>query len=119
MDQQKTERNSVSLDTVVTCTRFGMIRGRMKELGPDTMFIEARSSIVPIGADVSVTFQPAQLVSNACVSLKGVVMHQDDRGFGVKFVDVPPACRRALDRLMHEGGGEEAPGASSALRAVG
>lgn len=116
MEQQNSERNPVCLDSVVTCTRFGMIRGCIRSVGAEEVYVEAKTSLVPIGAEVSVTFQPVQLVSNACVSFKGIVSRQDLRGFSIRLVDVPPACRCALDRLMGNPSSDEGLSGDSALR---
>jgi hypothetical protein len=99
MEQHDLESNPIRLDAVVACTRFGLIRGSITQIDGDGLYIEARTSIVPINAEVSVTFQPQQSLSDACVSLQGVVSHQNPRGFGITFTDVPPACRKALDSL--------------------
>jgi len=100
MEQHDLESNSIRLDAVVACTRFGLIRGSITQIDGEGLYIEAQTSIVPIDVEVSVTFQPQQTLSDACVSLKGVVSHQNPRGFSISFTDVPPACREALELLL-------------------
>ncbi|MCB1774208.1 MAG: hypothetical protein KDI88_11375 [Gammaproteobacteria bacterium] len=100
MEQRDLESNPLRLDAVVACTRFGLIRGNITRIDSNGLYIEARTSIVPIDAEVSVTFQPRQSLSDACVSLQGVVSHQNPCGFGITFTDVPAACRKALDALL-------------------
>jgi len=100
MEQQDVESNPIRLDAVVACTRFGLIRGSITQIDSDGLHIEAQTNIVPIDVEVSVTFQPQQTLSDACVSLKGVVSQQNPRGFSISFTDVPPACREALELLL-------------------
>jgi hypothetical protein len=100
MEQHDLESNPIRLDAVIACTRFGLIRGSITQIDADRLYVEARASIVPINAEVSVTFQPQRSLSDACVSLQGVVSQQNPRGFAITFTEVPPACREALDSLL-------------------
>ena len=100
MEHRNSERKATSLDAVITCSRFGLLRGRILDLGLDGLYISAQTSIVPIGAAVTVTFQPDQEICNKCLSVKGQVSHQSLQGFGVEFVDLDPNCREVLLRLL-------------------
>ena len=57
MEQRNCERKIVSLDAVVSCERFGLIRGCITDLAHGGLYIRAETSIVPIGAEVTVTFK--------------------------------------------------------------
>lgn len=100
MEQRISDRKAVSFDAVVGCPRFGLIRGRIVDLGFGGLYIKAETSIVPIGADVSVTFQPGEGICNDCLSVKGRVTHQSRHGFGVEFDGPDADCRAALGRLL-------------------
>ena len=119
MEQLDLESNPLRLDAVVACARFGMIRGNITRIGSNGLYIEAQTSIVPIGAEVSVTFQPQQSLSDACVSLQGVVSHQNPRGFGITFTEVSAACRKALDRLLTAHESVDTAATDGGLRAAG
>ena len=100
MEQRNSDRKAVSLDAVIACSRFGLIRGRIVDLGLNGLYIRAETSIVPIGAVVTVTFQPGAVTHSACLSIRGRVAHQSLHGFGVEFDDLEAHCRKALDRLL-------------------
>lgn len=98
MEQRSSRRKPISLDAVVGCARFGLIRGRIVELGLDGMYVEAETNIVPIGAEVTVTFQPSDGVCSDCLSVTGRVSHQSPQGFGVELDPPDPRCREFLQR---------------------
>lgn len=100
MEQRKGDRKAVSLDAVVTCPRFGLIRGRIIDLDHGGLYIRAETRIVPIGAEVTVTFQPGDEICDACLSIQGRVAHQSLQGFGIAFDAVDATCGDALDRLL-------------------
>jgi hypothetical protein len=100
MEQRNSDRKAVSLDAVIGCSRFGLIRGRIVDLGYSGLYISAETSIVPIGASVTVTFQPDPDSAAACLNIRGWVAHQSLQGFGVAFDDLDAHCREALDRLL-------------------
>lgn len=100
MEHRNCERKTVSLDAVIGCPRFGLIRGRIVDLGLDGLYIRANTSIVPIGAEVTVTFMPGEEICPGCLSIKGRVCHQSLQGFGVGFSSPEPRCREALERLL-------------------
>lgn len=101
MEQRSSERKAVSLEAVVGCPRFGLIRGRIVDLGLGGLYIRAETSIVPIGAIVTVTFQPAEGICGDCMSLKGRVSHQSLHGFGIEFEALEPGCLEVLQRLLN------------------
>lgn len=118
MEQRAFERKAVSLSAVVACPRFGLIRGEIVDLGMGGMYVSAETSIVPIGADVTVTFQPGGDICNDCVTVRGRVSHQSLQGFGIEFDDLDAPCRKALGRLLP--GMPPVPRkAPRALRAIG
>lgn len=100
MEQRNTERKAVSLDAVVACKRFGLIRGRITDLGNAGLYIRAETSIVPLGSDVTVTFQPESDLCPSCMTVRGRVSHQSLHGFGIEFFDLDPRCKAVLDHLL-------------------
>jgi len=100
MEQRTFERKAVSLDAVVGCTRFGLLRGRIVDLALGGLYVSAETSIVPIGAEVTVTFQPGEGLDTDCLSVRGRVSHQSLHGFGIEFDDLEPCSREVLDRLL-------------------
>ncbi len=100
MEQRNCERKVVSLDAVVGCVRFGLIRGRIVDLAHGGLYIQAETSIVPIGAEVTVTFNPGEGICDGCLTASGRVSHQSLHGFGIEFDSLEPCCRDALDRLL-------------------
>ena len=100
MEQRDGERKAVSLDAVLGCSRFGLIRGEIVDLATRGLYFRAETSIVPIGAAVTVTFQPGDEICSDCVTIKGRVAHQSLHGFGIEFDVLEPECRVALERLL-------------------
>ena len=100
MEQRNSERKAVSLDAVLGCSRFGLIRGEIVDLTGGGLYFRAETSIVPIGAAVTVTFQPGGEICDDCVTINGRVAHQSLHGFGIEFDDLDTECREALDRLL-------------------
>ena len=100
MEHRKHERKAVAMDAVIACTRFGLIRGEISDLGLGGLYIKAETSIVPIGSEVSVTFQPGTDVCGSCLTLKGRVSHQSLHGFGIAFHELDTPCRQALDEFL-------------------
>lgn len=100
MEQRSNVRKAVSFDAVIACTRFGMIRGRIVDLAEGGLYIKAETSIVPLDAAVTVTFQPDDEICNRCLSVEGRVVHQSLHGFGIRFDELDPACNEALGRLL-------------------
>lgn len=100
MEQTRSGRKAISLDAVIGCARFGLIRGRIIELGLNSVYVKAATSIVPIGAEVTVTFQPGDGVCSDCLSVKGRVSHQSPQGFGVELDSPDPKCREFLRRNL-------------------
>ena len=92
MEQRNSERKAVSLVGVLGCSRFGLIRGQIMDLATKGLYFRAETSIVPIGAAVTVTFQPGDEICNDCVTIKGRVAHQSLHGFGIEFDDLEPDC---------------------------
>jgi len=100
MEQSSSGRKPISLDAVVGCARFGLIRGRIVEFGLDGLYIKAETNIVPIGAEVTVTFQPSDGVCSDCLCVTGRVSHQSPQGFGVELDPPDPRCREFLQRHL-------------------
>lgn len=100
MEHRRNGRKPISLDAVVGCARFGLIRGRIVEVGLEELYIKANSGLVPIGAEVTVTFQPGDGICSDCLSVSGRVSRQNPHGFGVAL-DAPDArCREFLLRHL-------------------
>lgn len=100
MEQRNSDRKMVSLDAVVGCSRFGLIRGEIVDLAEGGLYVRAETSIVPIGAAVTVTFQPGEEVCRHCLSIQGRVAHQSLQGFGIEFDALDVSCSDALSRLL-------------------
>lgn len=100
MVDRRAERKVVSLDAVVSCPRFGMIRGKVVDLSESGMYVSAETSIVPIGAVVSVTFQPDCELCEGVLTVRGSVRHQSLQGFGIEFESLETHCREVLDDFL-------------------
>ena len=100
MEQRQYERKAVAMDAVIACTRFGLIRGEIADLCQGGLYIKAETSIVPLGSEVSVTFQPGTDICRSCLTVKGRVSHQSLQGFGVAFDEMDTPCRQALDEFL-------------------
>ena len=100
MEHRRNGRKPISLDAVVGCARFGLIRGRIVEVGPEELYIKADAGLVPIGAEVTVTFQPSDGICSDCLSVSGRVNRQNPHGFGVKLDAPDPRCREFLLRHL-------------------
>lgn len=100
MEHRTGDRKAVSLDAVVGCPRFGLIRGRITDMCLGGLYIKAETSIVPIGAEVSVTFQPGGEVGNGCLTVMGRVAHQSLHGFGIVLDGLEAPCQEIMTRLL-------------------
>ena len=100
MEQRNSQRKVVTIDAVLACQRFGMIRGRITDMAEGGLYLKAETRIVPLGARVSVTFQPGEGVCQDCLTIPGRVVHQSLHGLGIKFDALDPACRTVLARLL-------------------
>ena len=100
MDQRKCVRKAVALSAVVACPRFGLLRGEIVDLAQGGLYIKAETSIVPIGAEVTVTFQPDEFACTDCLTVRGYVTHQSLHGFGIAFAELEAVCAQALARLL-------------------
>lgn len=97
---RRSARKAVSLHAVVSCPRFGMIRGMIVDLSDSGMYIRAETSIVPIGAEVSITFQPDCPSCEEALVVQGFVRHQSLQGFGIEFQPLETHCRDVLDDFL-------------------
>jgi hypothetical protein len=100
MEQRRSERKAVSLDAVVACNRFGLIRGRIVDLGTGGGYVRAETSIVPLGSQITLTFQPDSRLCRDCLTVNGRVSHQSLHGFGIEFLDLDPPCRQLLETIL-------------------
>ncbi len=100
MEQRSSERKAVSMEAVVGCPRFGLIRGKIRDLGFGGLYISAETSIVPIGADVTITFHPSDDFDDGPLSIRGKVAHQSLQGFGIEFSGLDAQSQRVLDELL-------------------
>lgn len=99
MEHMSDDRKAVWLDAVVGCPRFGLIRGRITELGDSDLYIRADTCIVPLGAAVTVTFQPHEGICADCLCVSGRVTAQSRQGFTVALEDLDDTCRAVLAEL--------------------
>ena len=99
MHRRTARRKSVTLEAVVACPRFGLIRGCITDLSHGGMYLRAETAIVPIGATVSVTFRPHP-ASERCVTADGHVVHQSLQGFGIAFDRVTGECCEAISTIL-------------------
>lgn len=100
MEQRAAGRQSVDLDAVVVCPRFGLLRAVIVDLGPGGVRVRAETNIVPIGAEVTISFRPDSSPQGDSLAFRGAVVHQSDHGFGVRFANLDPEVRRVLARLL-------------------
>jgi hypothetical protein len=103
VEQRAAGRQPVDLDAVVVCPRFGLLRAVIVDLGPGGVRVRAETNIVPIGAEVSVSFRPDRSPDGRSLAFRGSVVHQSVHGFGIRFCNLDPEVRRMLARLL-EGG---------------
>jgi len=100
MVDRASARKAVALGAVVSCARFGLIRGTIVNLSEGGLYVRAETSIVPIGAPVSVTFSPGGTVDRVSITVKGTVRHQSLQGFGIAFDALEPHCRDVLEHFL-------------------
>lgn len=100
MEQRRDERKTVSMDAVIACARFGLIRGRIIDLGMGGGYVRAETSIVPIGSEITVTFQPDTALCSDCLTISGRVSHQSLQGFGIEFRDLDDRCQWVLENFL-------------------
>ncbi len=100
MEHRYTERKQMAINVVVSCARFGLVRGRTVDIGCGGMFVETDCIVMPLNAPVTVSFDPSGAGGLACVQVKAMVVHQRAGGFGLMFDDLEPACRELLRGLL-------------------
>lgn len=100
MEQRAAGRHPVDLDAVVVCPRFGLLRAAIVDIGPGGVRVRAETNIVPIGAEVTVSFRPEPSPQCDCLAFRGAVVHQSDHGFGIRFAGVDPDVRKVLARVL-------------------
>jgi hypothetical protein len=100
MEQRRQQRKMVSMDAVIACARFGLIRGTIVDLAMGGGYVRAETSIVPISSEVTLTFQPDSELCSGCLTVSGRVSHQSLHGFGIEFHDLDPQCRRILQDFL-------------------
>jgi hypothetical protein len=100
MEHRYAERKPLVMNVVVSCPRIGLVRGVAENVGMGGMFIATDCVVMPMHAPVSVAFQPSPNDNLICVQARGMVVHQNTRGFGLMFDELEPACREALRRLL-------------------
>ena len=102
MDQRIYNRKAVSLRAVVSSVRFGSIRGSILDLGETGLYVRAETSIVPIGAEVTVSVQPGGTNSGNCLRARGRIAHQSLQGFGIEFIELDAVGRDRLARMLSD-----------------
>lgn len=100
MEHRYAERKPVVVNVVVSCPRIGLVRGVAENVGMGGMFVATDCVVMPMHAPVSVAFQPSPDDNLVCVQARGMVVHQNPRGFGLMFDELEPVCREALHRLL-------------------
>jgi len=100
MEQRKNERKSMGHDAVVSCPQFGLFRGQIENLSLFGMYVKATTVNMCLRVPVTITFQPeVENLSESC-SVEGVVVHQDNQGFGVCFSDLKESHQLMLQDVL-------------------
>ncbi len=103
MERRKHSRHPVRLHAVVTCPRFGLFRGAVDNLSADGVYVRTPNVNMCIDVPVTLTLHGGEGAQQASCEIHGVVVHQDDQGFGVRFAKVDAACiQRLRDLVLRE-----------------
>lgn len=102
MEQRHNKRKSVILDVVVSCARVGLFRGQAKDASLGGMYVSSDTVSLPLDASVTITFHCMEKDIPRCFNAQGVVAHQSERGFGLRFERLDHACRMALKNMLGE-----------------
>lgn len=89
-------RRQVEIEAVISCPRFGLLRGTITDLSEGGLYIHADTVIVPLDAEVSVTFTPKCRLCADALTVNGRVRHQSLQGFGIAFDGLAADCRMVL-----------------------
>jgi hypothetical protein len=100
MEQRTGVRKMVSLDALIASPRFGPIEGTIVDLSRGGLYVRAETCIVPIGAEVTVTFEARVGGQIHCMALPGRVRHQSLQGCGIQFAAMDRSCAAVLDRML-------------------
>jgi hypothetical protein len=100
MTERALVRRRVNIDAVISCPRFGMLRGTITDLCEDGLYIRADTIIVPIDARVSVTFTLSETPREEALTVTGQVRHQSLHGFGIAFDGLEARCRAVLTAYL-------------------
>lgn len=93
-------RRQVEIDAVISCPRFGLLRGTITDLSEHGLYVRADTIIVPIGAEVEITFRPDCPLCDAPLTVQGMVRHQSLHGFGIEFDALAPGCHEVLSAFL-------------------
>ncbi len=100
MEQRSQVRRKADLGAVVSCSQFGLFRGRIEDLSLQGVYVRTTNVAVGLNAPVTVTFQPEPANPLRSCQADGVVVYQDDHGVGIHFADLKEECQQALLALL-------------------
>lgn len=84
MDKRWNTRVPVTLDLVINYPAVGLLRGRATNISSKGMFIETALCNLCNNCDIEVTM-PSSTAPNGCDMLKALIVHNNNKGIGVKF----------------------------------
>ena len=102
-------RIAVDVDVVISCSRFGLMRGKAVSLGLDGMSIRTDARILSLCTKVTVTFRVGGIGSGH-IEAAGEVHSQSDMAVDVRFDKLAGRVRAQLSEFIRSrsgGPGEE------------
>jgi len=102
MEQRSQVRKKADLGAVVSCSQFGLFRGRIEDLSLQGMYVRTTNVVVGLNAPVTITFQPEPSNPLRSCQADGVVVYQDEDGVGIRFADLKDDCQQTLLALLED-----------------
>lgn len=103
MDKRKQPRYPARLHAVVVCPRFGLFRGSVENLSTDGLYVRTPNVNMCIDVPITLMLQSADDPTVPGCEVKGVVVHQDGEGFGVRFSEMEADCLARMTALLPPG----------------
>ena len=111
MEHRWNSRKPVGVDVVLHYDGLGLIRGKTRNISYGGMYVETNAVNLAKNAVVSVHLPEPDDNENSLQTVRAMVVHTGQDGFGLMFLDFDRAMLRILRGLI---GPDDVPGEASA-----
>ena len=111
MEQRSDTRHPVALHAVVACPRIGLFRGSVENLSKSGLYVRTPNVSMCLNVPVTITLQADANDPDSCCNAQGIVVHQNAKGFGVRFLELDSDCRHLVQDITSATPWPDIPGA--------